>query len=275
MDELYYKELELSDYIELAKKKNGFKPILDDIIEKALRNIYNKKIDLKKDIEKNLFGAIYNTLNEAIIGVDFGTINEEFINQLRISTAVFAAFKTHRQQNDLAKQLLDNDGKLKSFDNFKSDTKSIIGKYNASWLRTEYDTAVIRARMAANYKKYEEDLDLFPNLKWLPSTSPNPRDTHRAFYNMVFPYDDDFLKSHYPGDEWNCKCGITNTDDPVSKSISPSNYEPSPGIDENPAFTGNLFTKTHPYVTEAYKGADKAVNSFIAKEHLTKSKNDS
>jgi len=202
-------------------------------------------------------------LNDAISSVEFGKVNEEFINQLRSSTAVFAAFKTHRQQNDIAKQLLDDNGKLKPYASFKEDTASITGKYNNVWLRTEYDTAVIRARAAANFKKFEEDVDLFPNLKWLPSTSPNPRDTHRIFYNLVLSYDDSFWQSHYPGDEWNCKCGITNTDDPADTIRPKSAYKPSAGIDENPAFTGNIFTPTHPYVTGQYKGADKAVKNFL------------
>ena len=255
--------MDLVDLIELAEKKNKFKILSNDIITKALKNIYSKKVNVKSEIEKNLFDATLSSLSDAIMSVEFGNVNQEFIGQLKSSVEVFAAFKTHRQQNDIAQQMLDEKGKLKAFEKFAEDTKQITGKYNKLWLRTEFDTAVIRARAAANFKKFAEDTDLFPNLKWLPSTSPHPRDAHRAFYNLVRPYNDDFWKSHYPGNEWNCKCSITNTDDPEDRVVPKVNYVPSPGIDENPGFTGNIFTKTHPYVEEQYTGAEKAVNSFL------------
>src|SRR5574344_1506027 len=42
------------------------------------------------------------------------------------------------------------------------------------WLRTEYDTAILRARQAANWQQFLREADVLPNLKWIPSTSPNP-----------------------------------------------------------------------------------------------------
>ena len=44
----------------------------------------------------------------------------------------------------------------------------------------------------------------------------------------------------------------------------------SPGLDRNPAFTGSLFTPTHPYITEAYPGAREAVENFMEGEAFRK-----
>jgi hypothetical protein len=227
-----------------------------NIIEKALLTIYNKKVNVMKEIEPNLFNITYKQLNLSVDNefakVRFNNPNPDFIHELKYNNAVFSAFKTHRQQNDLAANLLDIEGKLKSFQNFKKDTEKIIGKYNQDWLKTEYNTAVIRARQAANFKKFEEDIDLYPNLKWLQSTSVERRAGHVPFYNLIKPLNDPFWSNNYPGNLWNCKCGITNTDEEPDKTTPKSNYKPSDGIDENPGITGKIFTKTHPYRTDGY-----------------------
>ena len=161
-----------------------------------MKNIYNKKVDLKKGIELNLFNITYKKLNQSIdevfINVKFGDPDFDFVHELKKNNAVFSVFKTHRQQNDLAKQLINDKGNLKNFNDFKTDTEKIIGKYNTDWLKTEYNTAVLRARQASNFRKFERDKDIYPNLKWLPSTSVEPRQEHVAFYNKIWAIDDNF-----------------------------------------------------------------------------------
>jgi uncharacterized protein with gpF-like domain len=187
------------------------------------------------------------------------------VQQLRTNTAVFAAFKAHRQQNDLAAQLLDQDGKLKSYAQFKTDTQALVTDYNQNWLKTEYDTAVIRARMAARFKEFERDADLYPNLKWTKSTSVEKREIHEKLYGLVLPITDKFWTKFFPGNLWNCKCGITATDDePNGATYKIDSYtEDTPdGLEGNPAFTGAIFSPKHPYRANAYPGAAKAVRGF-------------
>lgn len=224
----------------------------------ALKDIYNKVVDVKTEIEPNLFKISFDSQNKAVdtgfVDVKFGEPDFDFINELKYNNGVFAAFRTHRQQNDLAKQLLDDKGNLKSFDQFKQDTQPILGEYNKNWLQTEYDTAVIRARMAAKFKKFQQTADVLPNLKWLPTTSPDPRESHEKFYYIVRPLNDPFWNDHFPGNEWNCKCGITSTDEAVTDL--PEGYQsfddPPAGLDQNPAFTGQIYSFSHPYFTIGY-----------------------
>lgn len=188
------------------------------------------------------------------------------MQQLRRSSAVFAAFKTHRQQNDIAAQLLDDNNELRSFADFKKACEAIIGDYNVNWLKTEYDTAVIRARMAARMKEFERDADLYPNLKWLKSTSVVKREAHEKLYGLILPITHPFWARVYPGNLWNCKCGITNTDEePNGKAYNIDDYtdDVPDGLEGNPAKTGALFGKKHPYRTQSYKGAAKAVKNFV------------
>lgn len=167
----------------------------------------------------------------------------------------------HHQQNTIAAKLVDEEGRLKPFAQWAKEVLPIADHYNKNWLQTEYSTAIIRARQASQWRKYERDADLFPNLKWLPSTSVEKREGHIPFYGLVKPIDDPFWKLHYPGNLWNCKCGITNTDDPAHGHTPAAPYKPAPGLDVNPA-TGQLFNiNSHPYKTKAYEGAEKAAEN--------------
>lgn len=243
-----------------------------EVIDKALKNIYTKNFDITKDIEPELYKATLDLFNKTIDNsfgkVEFGKPNYDFVQELKYNNAVFAAFKTHRQQNDIAQLLTDDNGKLKNFTEFKKDVSPIIGQYNENWLKTEYNTAVIRARQTANFKKFEQDADIFPNLKWLPSTSIEKRKEHVPFYNTVRPINDEFWKLHFPGNVWNCKCRITNTDETVTELDYPKQGGDK-GLKTNPVFTRSIFDfKTHPYAQNGYLPANtllKVVTDYVDK----------
>lgn len=254
-------------HINLYDKQEKFGTSIEAIFSKALQQIYEEQFDTKTQIQPDLFAFTFNRLSKAVdegVKAEFGKENEEFIHQLRTSQKVFSAFKTHRQQNDIAKLLLNKKGELKPFAQFKNDVQQIVGYYNKNWLRTEYNTSIIRARMGAKFKQYQAEANIYPNLEWLPSTAPDPRESHKKFYHMIRPITDPFWIDHFPGNEWNCKCGITNTDAITTPLPEEYNKDKAPdGLDENPAFTGQIFSKSHPYFTETYPGAEKAVKTFI------------
>ena len=225
----------------------------DDIIAAALRNIYRRDFNPHTDIEPNLFNAIAHTLGEAVSvgsGSAAPTLGDDpFTHALRHSTDVFSAFKVHRAQNDMAARLLDSNGNLKPFEQWKNDVLPIADHQCHNWLETEYNTAVLRARQAANWQQFQAEKDILPNLKWLPSTSPNPGADHRPFWNTILPVDHPFWNEHRPGDRWNCKCDLTSTDEPATSvpSGSPAGNDPQPGLKENPGKSQAVFSDDHPY----------------------------
>lgn len=191
----------------------------------------------------------------------------DFYRALRTNNGVFAAFRTHRLQNDVAAQLLDENGELKPFERFAYDVRTLIAPTHLdAWLRTEYATAVSRARQAADWKRFEANRDVLPNLRWLPSTSLHPGQDHQVFWNTVRPIDDPFWSAHRPGDRWNCKCSLEATDEPPTENLpeGTASDRPSAGLDNNPARDAKLFSDTHPYIRNAYVGAQEAVEQAVA-----------
>lgn len=219
------------------------------------------------DIERNLFHEFCRTFNRATdIGLSQAPHpDDDFRHALRHNNAVFAAFKTHRLQNDVARQLTDSNGNLKTFEQWKNDVRTITSHQCDRWLRTEYDTAVLRARQAANWQQFLREADVLPNLKWIPSTSPNPGKDHRPFWNTVLPIAHDFWNHHRPGDRWNCKCDLRSTDEPPTAvpNAPMGGSDPQPGLDNNPGIDAKIFADSHPYIANAYPGAQEAVENAV------------
>ena len=238
-----------------------------EVLERALRNIYRSEFRPMTDIERNLFHEFCKTFNRA---TDQGIRqakhpDDQFVSALRHNNAVFAAFKTHRLQNDVARQLLDENGVLKPFEQWKNDVLPITSHQCNRWLQTEYDTAVLRARQAANWQQFIEEEDVLPNLKWIPSTSPNPGKDHQQFWNTVLPIAHNFWNQHRPGDRWNCKCELRSTDEPPTAVPDGSDVgsQPQPGLDNNPGIDAKIFADSHPYIANAYQGAQEAVKIAV------------
>ena len=150
----------------------------------------------------------------------------EFYKALKHSNEVFAAFKVHTMGKEMAAKLYDADGKLKPFSKWADEVKPISTHQVGPWLQTEYDTAVIRAHAAADWREFQRNKDVLPNLRWMPTTSNQPESSHRAYWLMklTLPVDDPFWNEHHPGDRWNCKCSLEATDDPV---VRPADMEPT------------------------------------------------
>lgn len=229
----------------------------DDLLASALAAIYNRDYNVRQEIDPDLFRGVVDRLDEAITeGIVDDTPDTAFVDALRHSAEVFAAFKVHRAQNDMAARLLDSNGRLKSFEQWSNDVRPIASHQFGPWLRTEYDTAVIRAHQAAEWQRFERDKDILPNLRWVPSTSPNPGADHRIYWGTILPVDHSFWSRHRPGDRWNCQCSLESTDEPATgikheDAVDPRKDGPQKGLRDNPGKSGNLFGQDHPYFPES------------------------
>ncbi len=240
----------------LADVEHGIK-FSPDTIAAAVLNIYKSKFNIDKEIEPNLYKETVSIFNRALSAGFADALSkgvpmpaESFINDVKSNIDVFSAFRVHRMQKDIAALMLDEDGKLKPFSTFARDVKPYVSHQNRVWLETEYNTAVHRAQLASEWQQFSRDIDVYPNLRWVPTTSPNVGEDHRVFWNVIRPVKDDFWSAHHPGDRWNCKCSIEQTDKdvtPVPHGPVEKGSTPSRGLDNNPGKDAKLFNEKHPY----------------------------
>jgi len=269
MNELYGQTCSCCHHAHPRNEASVSASFTPELMARLLADIYAKTFNVEEDIYPELYEAARDTFERALQeGYPIEDVDDAdtlFRQALKDDADVFAAFRTHRMQNDIASQLLDENGKLKEFRRFQEDAESVIGTYNNHWLRTEYDTAVLRARYAADWKRFSRNADILPNLKWMPTTSADPDVFHMEYWRigLTLPKTHPFWKSHHPHDRWGCKCDLEETDDPVTGIIPEVDYKPSPGLDSNPGLEPELFSHTHPYYTKAYPGAEKAVEKVI------------
>lgn len=222
-------------------------------------NTFRKKIykgfDVENEVEPTMWKEIVRIMNEAAVeGISdsragYNPKDADFYNALRHSNEVFSTFKVHTFGVEMAAKLFDSNGNLRSFDEWTKATMGITSHQVGSWLETEYNTAVIRAHQAADWQEFVRNKDIFPNLRWMMTTSPDPEESHKHYWmtGLTLPIDDPFWNKHYPGDRWNCKCSLEATDDPVVRPADIKEEKPQRGLDTNPGKTGELFSNDHPY----------------------------
>jgi len=251
---------------------------IDKLFSSALKDIYKQYgIDPENMpvISKPLFDITNKTLQQGIdntFSVEFGNTDPEFIQQFKENTSVFSAFKAHREGNEIATQLLDDKGNLRSYYQFRKAVlgTSIATDYNENWLKTEYNMAVRAARMAERFKGYLKTAKLYPNLKYLPSRAAKPRETHKAYYGIILPILHVWWKTHMPPSEWGCECDVENTDEPITP-VPEDDGSINPVFENNPGETAEFINiKEHPYVKEVTdEDVIKSIEEFIKKEFPT------
>lgn len=159
-------------------------------------------------------------------------------------------------------------------DNFAK--KQHIVKKLDLYQKTERNTTIARARSAKQYNTFLQEKDLYPNIKWIPSRSADPREAHRLFYGKVLPADHPFWQENFPGNLWNCKCDWTHTDEPVT-SFPQANVKPHSGLEGNPAITGEIFSEKTTWFKKAGKEgieqAEKEIKKNCTKKAKTELKN--
>ena len=242
---------------------------LEDLLSEALREVYGdaknnppkpkdkQPIADSDSLSPSLFEAnnqpMQQALSVAFDASSFGSPEPAFEYELRYNMAVWSAFKTHREMEDLAGLLVRPDGRLRSFAEFRKLAQPIIGKYNVQWLRTEYNSAVLKARSAVQFKEALKTKDLYPNLEYLQSSSVHKRQDHLAYVGTILPIEHSFWEEHLPPLDWNCKCRVRPTDKGAT-AVPPTapKYKPKAGLGSNPAKSGSVFDlKQHPYTHNA------------------------
>ena len=255
-----------------------------EVLEDYLRKIYDG-FDVSSEIEPTAWREVLRIINMgAVQGLSDGNLipthQESFLHSLRHSNEVFSAFKVHSMGTKMAERLIGEDGKLRSFEEWRKAVAPIARHQVGSWLRTEYDTAVIRAHQAADWIEFEANEDILPNLQWMPTTSPSPEVGHEVFWRkpVILPIDDPFWSSHRPGDRWNCKCSLEATDAEVQRLDTEESKEaqrPERGAQrglEGSPLTKGLITDKHPYYPESCAKcpfyASKGIKGW-ARKHLS------
>lgn len=204
--------------------------------------------DVLADTDRIVSPELYEHYGKALrrsVDVTFSQDNGSGLSdRLRANASWFAAHKSAYVMQTLRE--IEADDAIQD----KASAKKMALKLFDRWMDAEVNTATARARTAKQFEEFmqPDNVRLFPNLRWIASRSADPRVSHTKFYDRVWAKNDPFWQTNAPGTEWNCKCDIEETDDPVTDNSGVPHHIPPRGLEGNPAETGQLFTENASYV---------------------------
>jgi len=203
-----------------------------------------------------LEGQVFEGFGKGFPTVDFATPDAAMLLRLTRDVWQFGAAKTYQQLRDMTLALKDADGKLRSFPDFKEAVSGIGSKYNADWLKTEYNQAVGSATMAARWSDFQKKESDMLYLRYSTVGDSLVRDTHRSLDGTIRKMSDAFWATYFPPNGWGCRCSA----DQLAASYAVET-ESLPEVPVQPMFrtnlaaTGVIFPKGHPY----YEGVPREV----------------
>lgn len=228
---------------------------LKQLLEKIVRQVWKNKA-MPRQIDKALasfFASEYWKGIEQGYGLkledlDFTSPDYTMLRKLELDVFQFSSAKTYQQLKAISQALLDENGVLRSFSQFRIAAAEVNNQFVNQWLQAEYQYAVASAQSASQWQQIQATKDVLPLLKYVTAGDERVREEHRDLEDVVRPVDDDFWNIYYPPNGWNCRCDVQQLD---SGSITPLEKISYPDIKPifryNPGKQGFAFPPGHPY----------------------------
>ena len=242
------------------------------MIEALIKKIFEgtiKEGDLDEGLwnytKKRLINALQKGFKANLNDLDAGTGEYESLKGLIDNINSFAAHKDYQIIKLLAESLFDDDGKLRSFSEFKKLALEIHEEWNVRWLEAEYNLAVASAQAARQWQERQDMKQDFPKLKYVTVKDENVRETHKKLEGIVRPVDDVFWKTYFPPNGWGCRCVVISVgkDEKTTPKSKLTDLAAVPAeLQHNPGITKEVFNNSHPYY-DVSKTAKSKIDAFL------------
>ena len=100
-------------------------------------------------------------------------------------------------------------------------------------LLTIYNANVASSYAVGEWSRIQETKEFLPYLRYLTSISERKRPEHLSWVGTTLPVDDDWWKTHFPPNAWNCKCRVEQISGPEARR-TPAEKRVAPSLDEKP-----------------------------------------
>ncbi len=232
-DEIPFTDVELEKWIKAIYEKGGRVKLHQPSIDAFAEAFY--------DALQKGYGVVYDDLDAA-------SLDYEVMTHLRKNVYQFSAAKNKSELKLLTEAILDKEGEVRSFANFKAAAAKITDLHRVQYMRTEYNLAVAGSQMASKWNDFEST-DL---LKYSTVDDDRVRPEHRLLDGVTKPASDPFWDVWYPPNGFGCRCDVEVV---LYGSITPNEDIPAPDsippiMRTNLAKQRLVFPKDHPYFTD-------------------------
>jgi hypothetical protein len=214
--------------------------------------------DLDADLMQQTLNDLRSGLSEGV-GKSFLNYENNAVRNVSLNQHLyrFSGAKTYQQIALLNFYLKDKP----SFADFKKEALKINDQYNKRYLETEFNTAKRSGEQATKWLKYQEQKELYPNLKYKTANDSRVREKHKNQKDIIKPIDDEFWLTWYPPNDFGCRCYVVQTDEKATNGTPKEN--PSPGFNNNVGVSNMIFAEDeHPYFVFPATDAKKIKESF-------------
>ena len=220
---------------------------LAELIERLIAAIYAGANDAQLILaDLPLYELINQQLQQAI-EIAWDAPDVKLKKFLKKNVQRFSGFKSARVCREMTRKLYDEEGKIRDFEAFKKDALQVNATYNEAYLKTEYEQAVAGAQMASKWSTFEP-ADM---LQYRTVGDDLVRPEHRKWDKVTLPASHPWWATHYPPNDWNCRCDVV---DIVDEDAEPTSAEVLAGLPEVPDMFANnvgaagyVFSEQHPY----------------------------
>ena len=130
--------------------------------------------------------------------------DDVFLTAMETNLYHFSAAKTLAEVRELNRLLRES----KDFREFRQKAEKVTHAFNVTWQKTEYDTAVLTAESAVDYRRLISQRDIFPYWEYLTVADGKVREQHRRLHGVILPNDDPLWDKIYVPNGWNCRCRV-------------------------------------------------------------------
>ena len=199
-----------------------------------------------------LYAAVLTGLEDA------DALDSGLRKSLETNVYQFSAAKSYTQMKSLTQALLDADGKLRTWADFRNIALEINNEQVNQWLEAEYQNAIACSQMAGKWVHMESRSRALPYLQYVTAHDDRVRPAHAAMDGTVRRIDDAYWNSYYPPNGWGCRCTVKQlgADAKVTEPQDlyyPTDKEVPPIFRFNPGKERMAFSSDHPYFKDTPK----------------------
>lgn len=233
-------------------------------------------VELFRFISEDLSKAVQSSA-ESIGNADtefaYGIRDDALQTAMEINIFQFSAAKTLAELQELNRIFRESDG----FAAFEREARTVCDTFNRTWQRTEYDTALLTAESASNYRRLMSKVKLFPFWEYRTVGDDRVRPQHRLLEGVILPYNDPRWRKIFPPNDWRCRCRVVPR---MAHQVKADEVEASrrrvdgffgtatwkkaeaQGWGVNRALTGEVFTQNQFYIRRFQNKAAKLLGSL-------------
>lgn len=196
-----------------------------------------------------LYNGVISGYGKELSGIAYNSPDHNMLENLQANVYQFAAAKNYQQLKSLTQALVGEDGKLRTFAQFKTAATQINDQHVNHWLKTEYNTAIASGQMASKWVEIKANQKTMGILEYDAVLDKGTTELCKGFHGIRKPVDDPFWSQFYPPNHFGCRSSVRQrssgaiTD--TSKLVIPE------GIPEmfkvNLGERGLAFPPGHPY----------------------------